>query len=189
VVPFGAFVDIGLKDSGLVHISQMANRYIKSPHEVVAVGDVVNVWVLTVDAERRRASLTMIPPGTERKPQERRPARGERPPAGDRPPGGPRPRQGPRPGQQRGGRRPPPAREQLQSMGDQPPPPRPPRQLPERKPPKPRPLPQLTQAKKEGKEYLTTLGELAAFFKAREPHEGPAEPPSRPVSQESGSEG
>jgi hypothetical protein len=38
-------------------------------------------------------------------------------------------------------------------------------------------LPQLTQAKKEGKEYLTTLGELAAFFKSREPHEGAAEPP------------
>src|SRR5258707_4188295 len=67
VVDFGAFVDVGLKDSGLVHISQMANRYIKSPHEVVAVGDVVTVWVLSVDADRRRVSLTMIPPGTERK--------------------------------------------------------------------------------------------------------------------------
>ena len=75
VVPFGAFVDVGLKDSGLVHISQMANRYIKSPHEVVAVGDVVTVWVLNVDADRKRASLTMIPPGTERKPPERRPQR------------------------------------------------------------------------------------------------------------------
>jgi uncharacterized protein len=83
VVDFGAFIDIGLKDSGLVHISQMANRYIRSPYEVAAVGDVVNVWVLAVDKERHRVSLTMIKPGTERKLQERRPprrggARGER---------------------------------------------------------------------------------------------------------------
>ena len=73
VVDFGAFVDIGLKDSGLVHISQMANRYVKSPYDVVAVGDVVTVWVLSVDSNRRRVSLTMIRPGTERKPPERRP--------------------------------------------------------------------------------------------------------------------
>ena len=72
VVDFGAFVDIGLKDSGLVHISQLANRYIKSPYDVVAVGDVVTVWVLKVDQERHRVSLTMIKPGTERKPPERR---------------------------------------------------------------------------------------------------------------------
>jgi len=53
--------------------------------------------------------------------------------------------------------------------------------LPERKPPKPKPLPKLTQAKKEGKEYLTTLGELAAFFKAREqPDSSP--PPMEPAS-------
>src|SRR5205823_5519590 len=79
VVDFGAFVDIGLKDSGLVHISQMANRYIKSPYDVVAVNDIVRVWVLTVDKERHRVSLTMIQPGTERKPGERRDgrARGE----------------------------------------------------------------------------------------------------------------
>ncbi len=96
VVDFGAFVDIGLKDSGLVHISQLANRYIKSPYEVVAVNDVVNVWVLTVDMERRRVSLTMIAPGTERKPPERRPRRedGARPPRGHRPDGPPRDQQG-----------------------------------------------------------------------------------------------
>jgi hypothetical protein len=50
--------------------------------------------------------------------------------------------------------------------------------LPERKPPKPRPLPQLTQAKREGKAYLTTLGELEAFFKAREDQPPPPEPPA-----------
>ena len=66
VVDFGAFVDIGLKDSGLVHISQLANRYVKSPHDVVSVGDVVDVWVMGVDQERKRVSLTMVKPGTER---------------------------------------------------------------------------------------------------------------------------
>ena len=88
VVDFGAFIDIGLKDSGLVHISQMANRYVKSPYDVVAVGDVVTVWVLAVDKERRRVSLTMIQPGTERKPPEKKPTppRREGPPRGERRP-------------------------------------------------------------------------------------------------------
>ena len=87
VVDFGAFVDIGLKDSGLVHISQMANRYIKSPHDVVSVGDVVTVWVMGVDGERKRVSLTMVKPGTER-------------PRGNQGGGGgpPRPRRAPRRG-------------------------------------------------------------------------------------------
>jgi uncharacterized protein len=79
VVDFGAFVDIGLKDSGLVHISQLANRYIKSPHDVVSVGDVVTVWVMGVDPERKRVSLTMVQPGSER----------PRGPGGERRRGGP----------------------------------------------------------------------------------------------------
>jgi uncharacterized protein len=66
VVDFGAFVDIGLHDSGLVHVSQLANRYIRDPHEVAAVGDIVKVWVLEIDKTRRRVSLTMIPPGSKR---------------------------------------------------------------------------------------------------------------------------
>lgn len=64
VVDFGVFVDIGLKDSGLVHISQMAIGYIENPHGLAAVGDVVTIWVLGVDQQRRRVSLTMIKPGS-----------------------------------------------------------------------------------------------------------------------------
>ena len=66
VVDFGAFVDVGLKDSGLVHISQMSYNYVPTPHSLVSVGDVVTVYVLGVDMERKRVSLTMIKPGTPR---------------------------------------------------------------------------------------------------------------------------
>src|SRR5207244_11073921 len=82
VVPFGAFVDIGLKESGLVHISQMANRYIKSPYDVVAVGDGVTVWVMEVKPGEKKISLSMIQPGQERRPQ---PAGGRFPDRGPRP--------------------------------------------------------------------------------------------------------
>ena len=59
VVDFGAFVDIGIKNDGLVHISQMADRYIRHPMEVVAVGDVVTVQVLSVDRDRGKVALSM----------------------------------------------------------------------------------------------------------------------------------
>ena len=72
VVDFGAFVDIGLSDSGLVHISRLADRYISDPHEVVSVGDILKVWVVEVDKQRRRVSLTAIKPGT-KKPHRARP--------------------------------------------------------------------------------------------------------------------
>jgi uncharacterized protein len=72
VVDFGAFVDIGLHDTGLVHISRLADRYIRDPHEVVGVGDTLRVWVQSVDKERRRVSLTAIRPGTQRQDRQRR---------------------------------------------------------------------------------------------------------------------
>ncbi len=59
VVDFGAFVDIGVKQDGLVHISQLSDRYIKSPFEVVSVGDVVKVRVISVDKNRGRIGLSM----------------------------------------------------------------------------------------------------------------------------------
>ena len=59
VVDFGAFVDIGVKNDGLVHVSEMGSRYVRNPHEVVKVGDVVDVRVLKIDRERGRVSLTM----------------------------------------------------------------------------------------------------------------------------------
>jgi uncharacterized protein len=185
VVDFGAFVDIGLKDSGLVHISQLANRYIKNPYEIVAVGDVVTVWVLAVDTERRRVSLTMIKPGTERKPQERRqrPQRTEeqadrpprsRPPRARRPaptiPPLGRPLHVVPPRQAVAGT---PAAQSEQAGGPRPdrapgaPRPAP----PPRRPGRPTPKPKLTQAALQGETPLRTFGELAAFLEAKETKE------------------
>jgi len=59
VIDFGAFVDIGVHQDGLVHISQICNRYIKHPSEVISVGDIVKVKVLAVDVKKKRISLTM----------------------------------------------------------------------------------------------------------------------------------
>jgi len=59
VVDFGAFVDIGVKQDGLVHVSKMADRYVKNPFEVVSVGDVVRVEVISIDLDRGRIGLSM----------------------------------------------------------------------------------------------------------------------------------
>jgi uncharacterized protein len=115
VVPFGAFVDIGLKESGLVHISQMANRYIKSPYDLVSVGDVITVWVMEVKAGEKKISLSMIPPGQERRMGGGRfggPPRGQ----GPGPMTGPAPQQQQPPPQQSAPERPP-----FQPRGDRPP--------------------------------------------------------------------
>ena len=61
VIDFGAFVDIGVHQDGLVHISRMADRFIRHPSEVVSVGDVVRVWVVEVDEKKKRIALTMVP--------------------------------------------------------------------------------------------------------------------------------
>lgn len=65
VVDFGAFVDLGVHEDGLVHISRMSKRRVNNPHEVVAVGDIVKVWVVDVDIKRQRIGLTMLQPQEE----------------------------------------------------------------------------------------------------------------------------
>ena len=61
VVDFGAFVDIGVKQDGMVHISKLSAKFVKHPTDVVAVGDVVTVWIDSVDLKKKRIALTMIP--------------------------------------------------------------------------------------------------------------------------------
>ncbi|MCI0377646.1 MAG: helix-hairpin-helix domain-containing protein [Gemmataceae bacterium] len=208
VVDFGAFVDVGMKDSGLVHISQMANRYIKSPYDVVAVHEVVTVWVLSVDREKQRVSLTMIKPGTERKSMERgqpQAPRGDRPPPRGRREGPPPAKDGrPPPRGRRHDRRgpgappqrtpPAPAAGQIPSSAPAPaaqgevspgpvklsgPPPRPqPPRRRRREPPKPK----LTQEALEGKVALRSFSELGAFFAARKEPEQKQSPPA-PTSE------
>jgi transcriptional accessory protein Tex/SPT6 len=183
VVDFGAFIDVGLKDSGLVHISQVANRFVKSPHDFVAVGDVVTVWVLSVDQERKRVSLTMIRPGSERPPQHH--AGGSEATTGSR-----RPQQPPGEGRGRGrarGQRPQPARGgaapaqapadggQVAASADRPrrgPPPRRQQQYQQhqyQRPAREQPTPKLSEAELQGEQPLRTFAELKALYEAKKP--------------------
>ncbi|MDD4077006.1 MAG: Tex family protein [Bacilli bacterium] len=62
VVDFGAFIDCGVKEDGLVHLSRMSKKYIKHPLDVVSVGEIVKVWVVAVDVAKSRIELSMLPP-------------------------------------------------------------------------------------------------------------------------------
>ena len=61
VIDFGAFVDIGVKQDGLIHISEMGNSFVKNPHEVLAVGNIIDVYIKSVDMERKRIALSARP--------------------------------------------------------------------------------------------------------------------------------
>ena len=204
VVDFGAFVDIGMHDSGLVHVSHLADRFVRDPHEVIAVGDIVKVWVLEVDKQRRRVSLTMIPPGHSRtvgrrhgKPDDRgKPPESGKPSAGPRPearpapegqsrPGGP-PSSGPprRPDRPRFERRPPPSGSGQGPRRDYGPP------KPPFKPrPKPRPITPITEDMKSGKEPMRSFSDLMQFYDIQ--RDGPAKekPQKPPTPQRPGAKG
>ncbi|WP_282801798.1 Tex family protein [Secundilactobacillus kimchicus] len=62
VVDFGVFVDIGVKQDGLVHVSQLAQKFVKNPADIVSVGDIVTVWVTEIDEKRQRIQLSMVAP-------------------------------------------------------------------------------------------------------------------------------
>ncbi|MEN6407378.1 MAG: Tex-like N-terminal domain-containing protein [Thermoguttaceae bacterium] len=165
VVDFGCFVDIGMHDSGLVHVSRLADRFVRDPHDIVAVGDIVRVWVMEIDKERRRVSLTMVRPGSERpKPQ----SQGNRPPQQEKRP--PRPQQPQRPPRPQGGGRPP------QRQGQNHPPHgqhyqnRPPR------PPRPKPVIPITEEMKTGKAPMRTFGDLLQFYQQKPADEVPTTP-------------
>ncbi|HET9978151.1 MAG TPA: S1 RNA-binding domain-containing protein, partial [Burkholderiaceae bacterium] len=89
---FGAFVDVGVHQDGLVHVSQLANRFVRDAREVVKTGDIVKVRVVEVDRARGRIALTMK---LDAAPAPRADAAGYRPPGrGGRVPGAPEPAQG-----------------------------------------------------------------------------------------------
>ena len=62
VVDFGAFIDIGVKQDGLVHVSKLSKKFVKNPMDIVSVGDIVDVWILDIDEKKGKVSLTMIDP-------------------------------------------------------------------------------------------------------------------------------
>lgn len=62
VVDFGAFVDIGVKQDGLVHISKLSKKFVKNPMDMISVGDIVEVWILDIDENKGKVSLTMVNP-------------------------------------------------------------------------------------------------------------------------------
>lgn len=150
VVDFGAFVDIGLSDSGLIHISRLADRYVRDPHEVVSVGDILTVWVVDVDRQRRRVSLTAIKPGTETPREDRkeraRPVRRDR--KQKKPEGKPHGRRAE--GKQQG----------KHTKGGKP-------KYERRRPQKKKPAPPITDAMVEGKEPMRSFSDLLQFYERK----------------------
>ena len=188
VVDFGAFVDVGLSDSGLVHISQLSAGYVRDPHDVIAVGDQVRVWVATIDAERRRVALTMIPPGTERA----RPAKSRRAPR--RPQDAPQPAATPTAAvdgaMQAAPRATRPPRRPAKGRRDRREPARQPRSGTFEKRAAKKKLVPITKAMEEGKEFMRSFGDLLQYHQKKKEQDQPAhaaEAPGPPHTNSNGS--
>ena len=176
VVDFGCFVDIGMHDSGLVHVSRLADKYVRDPHDVVAVGDIVRVWVMAIDKERRRVSLTMVRPGTERAQAPARTATSRN--TSDRP--AKVGRRAARAKAGRNGRRVRPAKagppgrtaaagRNTSSIGSA---------APADAQPKPKPLIPITDEMKAGKEPMRTFGDLLQFYQQKPAAADDGQPPA-----------
>ncbi len=155
VVDFGVFVDVGVSDSGLVHISRLANRYVSDPHEVVSVGQHLATWVVDVDLKRRRVSLTAIDPAAEKKPAPRRSHK-----QSDRQPAKPKPskrRDQRHARSSAAGSRP---AKKSRTFGS--------RKKAVKAPP-------ITEQMKEGKAPMRTFGDLQQFFKTQDPPDANAD--------------
>jgi uncharacterized protein len=175
VVDFGAFVDVGLSDSGLVHVSRLSTDYVRNPLDVVAAGDQVRVWVASIDKERRRVALSMIEPGTEKeRPTQQRKPRGKRPPQNSE--GVENAEQAPRRHS-----RPPRQREQ---QGERTSRPKRGRDRDRRPPPRTgaferraaKSIVPITKKMEEGKEAMRTFGDLLQFHRKKSQSEQPTQP-------------
>jgi uncharacterized protein len=184
VVDFGAFVDIGMHDSGLVHISQLSSQFVRDPHDVVSVGQIVRVWVLELDKARRRVALTMISAAERERQQQRRESprregRGRGPEraaqeqtgaaaARAQATGQPRPARPSRPSRVKPPQRDRPVREQgprvYESRGSG------------------KPAAPISKAMREGKEPLRTFGDLKQFLQSR-PENGDEPAPDQPAAE------
>jgi uncharacterized protein len=163
VVDFGAFVDIGISDSALIHISKLADQFIRDPQEVVSVGDFLKVWVIDVDKERRRVSLSAMDPNAARKPRERqgKPRRHKPPhqsaasPPASHTGGPPAPKTAQRPAnvQQR-----PPQRQAGKKPFAKP------ASRSSAPPPKPKPVRPITNAMLTGKQPMRSFSDLVQFY-------------------------
>ncbi len=149
VVDFGAFVDIGISDTSLIHISRLADRYIRDPHDVVSIGDVLRVWVLEVDRDRRRVVLTAISP--EQRSKARSSPRKERPA---------RSKQQPSKGKSQKSKKAPPRQSKFKKARHQ--------KTSDRKPAKPRvPAKPITPKMVEGKEPMRTFSDLIQYYEVK----------------------